>query len=282
MKRLYSLLLVILVHYNVDGKKYEDCELARELFEQHKIPIYDIPKHLCITNRETSTVADDEFLGLYAISRKFWCSENEDGGGCNVNCSSLTNDDITDDVLCGSKILKGQGGLSAWGRNVEGCRLHYEKVTKCLRPQIVNQISKSNLAEGEGNKSEEEELIERDNTDPDFDVETNKTDEVIVTDDVNDYVNATLVHTDHNDNLTLTEDTENKLLEAELKNSDSKENLPQWAIIVFATTVTALTTLLITVTGIFLWYCKCRSKKQNQAQSQSNQEYNEESAKTKL
>lgn len=136
-----SVFLVILNYffYSAVAKIYEECELARELHVQHNVPVYEVPQHLCVVNHLKDTSASGDYLGLYKIGSQWWCSKSGIGGLCNIECSKLTNDDISLDVQCASMILNAQG-LGAWNQNQESCRKYYAKTTKCLKVQIIKDI----------------------------------------------------------------------------------------------------------------------------------------------
>jgi len=117
----------------VAGRQIEQCELVRELYETHVIPRNEIYKHLCITTGLTHHNANGEYLGLYRIGTQWWCDEKKPGGGCNVKCSDLLDDDITDDVKCATKILESHG-TNAWVKNDQFCMKNYHhKAEECLR-----------------------------------------------------------------------------------------------------------------------------------------------------
>lgn len=107
-----------------EGKVYGRCELARELYYQHKMPIEQIPTWVCIVKHEsafnTSAVGrlnwdGSEDHGLFQISDIYWCGAN--GKSCGAQCSEFRNDDISDDVKCVKKIHAEHQRLSGDGFN---------------------------------------------------------------------------------------------------------------------------------------------------------------------
>ncbi|CRK95832.1 CLUMA_CG009283, isoform A [Clunio marinus] len=135
MKEIIALMLFIVVA-NIEiicGKKYEKCELAQELYATHEIPREEIYKHLCIasTLRDTRTTNAFNFIGMYRIGVQWWCGKDKPGGGCNVTCSALIDDDIADDVACANIILN-NSGLSGWRLNERACARHKLDTDECL------------------------------------------------------------------------------------------------------------------------------------------------------
>lgn len=107
-----------------EGKVYERCDLARELHYQHKIAIEHIATWVCIAKHEsafnTSAVGrlnwdGSEDHGLFQISDIYWCGD--DGKACDVKCSELRDDDISNDVRCIKKIHAEHQRLSGDGFN---------------------------------------------------------------------------------------------------------------------------------------------------------------------
>lgn len=143
---LKSVLIIVLAFKLADAKKYKYCELAKELHSQHNIVRDEIYKHMCVASvdLETDMNLDGEYLGIFVIGKKWWCGIKETGGSCNVKCSDLTNDNLTDDVVCAKKIIDSQG-LEAWGLEDEDCQDdHKGRTTECLE-KIENEATKPSL-----------------------------------------------------------------------------------------------------------------------------------------
>lgn len=115
------------------AKQFKYCELKNELQLKHKIPSKEIFKHLCVVDPSLDTKWKiGSVFGLYAIESQWWCGQTERGGGCNVTCSALLDDDISDDVACGTIILS-QQGIEAWDLHEDDCRDEYAKKSSgCL------------------------------------------------------------------------------------------------------------------------------------------------------
>jgi lysozyme C len=104
------------------GKIFERCELARELRDSF-VPYEKIGTYVCIAERQsnfnTGAVGDGSYFGMFQLSSEFWCDINYAGKACGVQCSSLTDDDISDDLRCVQVIYDEHvrlfnNGFSAW------------------------------------------------------------------------------------------------------------------------------------------------------------------------
>lgn len=107
-----------------EGKVYERCELARELLNQHQVPMDQIATWVCIAKHEsafnTSAIGrlnwdGSEDHGLFQISDIYWCGES--GKACGVQCSEMRDNDITDDIRCIRQIHTEHQRLSGDGFN---------------------------------------------------------------------------------------------------------------------------------------------------------------------
>lgn len=109
------------------GKRYDRCELAKELRYKHNIPKEQIHTWICIVQREsnfdTSVVgrlnADGSGdHGLFQISDIYWCSVTGiNDKACGVPCSKFEDSDITDDVKCVRKIYDEHTRISGNGKS---------------------------------------------------------------------------------------------------------------------------------------------------------------------
>lgn len=122
-------------------KQYKMCEFAQEIFEKHNVSRSDIFKHMCISSVSLDTSSDGTLLGIYSIGSEWWCGEKEPSGGCNIKCSKLIDDDLSDDVACVKKILS-QQGLLAWDKTEQECiEEHRHYVSECL--EIIDKLINS-------------------------------------------------------------------------------------------------------------------------------------------
>ncbi|XP_017053097.1 uncharacterized protein LOC108096221 isoform X2 [Drosophila ficusphila] len=137
------------------GKIYSRCELAQELFYQHKLPMPQIPTWVCIAQHESSfnTAAVGRLNadgsadhGLFQISDLFWCThEQRAGKGCQATCNQFLDASIADDVQCIRRIhqehtqISGDG-FNAWTVYKRNClNQHYEQVAACFAKPPVHQ-----------------------------------------------------------------------------------------------------------------------------------------------
>ncbi|KAH8366174.1 hypothetical protein KR093_009961 [Drosophila rubida] len=138
----------------VQGKIYSRCELAQELYYQHKLPMQQIPTWVCIAQHESSynTAAVGRLNadgsadhGLFQISDLFWCTHDQRGGkGCRASCDQFLDSSIADDVQCIRRIhqehtqISGDG-FTAWTVYNRDCRnQRYEQVAACFaKPQVA-------------------------------------------------------------------------------------------------------------------------------------------------
>ncbi|KAL1448891.1 hypothetical protein WDU94_000142 [Cyamophila willieti] len=155
-----------------EAKTFEACELAQYLAGKGEINKKDIPTWVCIatkeSNRNTGAVSPldpdgSRDHGIFQINDRYWCTASGPAGkGCNAQCSSFENDDISDDVSCIAKIyaetakLSGNG-FTGWSTYqfcnspdkvnpyVAGCNYRPEKETFFTFLNYMNDIFKKLL-----------------------------------------------------------------------------------------------------------------------------------------
>ncbi|XP_030049766.1 lysozyme C-like isoform X2 [Microcaecilia unicolor] len=98
---------------------------------------------MCLVHHEsgynTTAVNDNgpsRDYGIFQINSYLWCNDGQTLGSkneCGINCSSLLNIDIGDDIACAKTVVRKPQGINAWaswrtdckGRNlssfVSGC-----------------------------------------------------------------------------------------------------------------------------------------------------------------
>lgn len=117
--KLVALVLFVAVS-SAYAKVYDRCDLARELVNQHGFPQNTVSTWICIVQHESSynTAAEGHLNtdgsvdhGLFQINDRYWCSPG--GNGCNVACSALQDDNISDDCAC-AQLIYNQSGFGAW------------------------------------------------------------------------------------------------------------------------------------------------------------------------
>lgn len=138
-------LALITMSFDLSSPKlFEDCDFVFELYKTHEIPRDEIYKHFCIANTLHTTKNSFGFIGIYAIGSEWWCGETETGGGCNVKCSDLVDDDIADDVRCANAILS-QQGLQGWHKTEESCKIGFlARTNECLATIEVLEALQTN------------------------------------------------------------------------------------------------------------------------------------------
>lgn len=139
-------LLSILHIAAVYAKFYEKCELAKELFSTHGLDQEDVGHFMCISgerNNYNTRASSNSYYGLFAIGSEFWCDEFKSGNRCNVKCSNLLDDNISDDVRCAMKVFKGLG-LRGWNIGQETCHSYLYDAKVCLK-QVKNTSKGNNI-----------------------------------------------------------------------------------------------------------------------------------------
>lgn len=119
----FVMILAAVLFSVVSARLYEKCELAQELFQKYKIPLEKVGPIVCIAESQARLRTEamliqgkNKFFGLFQVGSEWWCNEDETPGkGCNLQCSKLLHDDITDDVECLNAILKEHSLKSGFG-----------------------------------------------------------------------------------------------------------------------------------------------------------------------
>ncbi|XP_013112603.2 uncharacterized protein LOC106090823 isoform X1 [Stomoxys calcitrans] len=138
------------------GKIYNKCELAKELYHKHHMPMEQIPTWVCIAQHESSynTAAVGRLNtdgsadhGLFQISDLYWCTHDQYGGkACNIPCDRLLDSDISDDISC-IKIIHDEhtrisgDGFNAWAVYKPHCRNQgLDRVKECFTEKELKDI----------------------------------------------------------------------------------------------------------------------------------------------
>lgn len=113
-----------------EAKRYDRCDLARELKTLHRFPADQIATWICIAKYESNYNTDawnkdSGDHGLFQISQLFWCSPPGEGRACNRACKDFRDDDIADDVSCVKRIYREHQRLSGDGFNAWVAYQHY-------------------------------------------------------------------------------------------------------------------------------------------------------------
>ncbi|KAJ9592165.1 hypothetical protein L9F63_001281 [Diploptera punctata] len=136
---LRLVVIIAVVLQVTSAKTFTGCELAKELRKQGIPNNHELNEWMCIAQHEssfntaakhTNTNGSIDY-GLFQINDKYWCEHGKAGKDCNVQCESLTNDNIADDLKCALHIKKVQG-LKAWvAWNNECAGKTLKDYTKC-------------------------------------------------------------------------------------------------------------------------------------------------------
>eukprot|EP00095_Tigriopus_kingsejongensis_P011066 maker-scaffold23_size669530-snap-gene-3.10 protein:Tk11066 transcript:maker-scaffold23_size669530-snap-gene-3.10-mRNA-1 annotation:"af249896_1alpha lactalbumin" len=90
------------------AKIFSQDEVVTALRDSGLIAEEDIPKYVCIGCHETrynsSAIHIGGHYGLFQFTHELWCQEDDVGGECEVKCSDLADDDLTDDIKCLQKV----------------------------------------------------------------------------------------------------------------------------------------------------------------------------------
>lgn len=114
------------------AKIYNRCDLAYEMIHKHGFAKSTISEWICLVANESgyNTRAkggpnwDGSYdWGLFQINDYYWCTTSGATryNDCNVSCSKLVDDNISDDCTCAKKIYK-RHGFDAWYGWQKGCK----------------------------------------------------------------------------------------------------------------------------------------------------------------
>jgi lysozyme C len=152
-----AVLLVLWSVGLVSSKFYSECDFVVEIHDTHQVHRDEIFLHLCVAEGLHTRKNAGGYIGIYGVSHEAWCHEDHPGGGCNVTCSDLLDDDIADDVACANTILAKET-VRAWGTTERKCRATYEhKVRECLDELGVFDESHQEYEEYEDHEDHEHE-----------------------------------------------------------------------------------------------------------------------------
>lgn len=147
MRRLILLLLMAVVV--VDAIKFERCQFLDVLRDFGVASVRDAAVWTCLaerlTNLNTSRVTqnkEEKYYGLFQVNSRYWCSI--DGGGCNLACDLLVDDNVEDDIKCALQIFEEtqqikEDGFLAWPA-YEGCKENSVLVDCNVETERTNSI----------------------------------------------------------------------------------------------------------------------------------------------
>lgn len=138
--------LLVLCWTAVEAKIYERCELASELAQNFNLPQREAAMWTCLaeqqSNLDTSALGGSgspQYHGIFQISDEYWCSPPGKGFVCGVDCASLRDDRITDDLACVRNYIYEEhqrisgDGFNAWPAYQSFCKSNVETfVSECF------------------------------------------------------------------------------------------------------------------------------------------------------
>ncbi|XP_078416530.1 lysozyme C-2-like [Cetorhinus maximus] len=120
MKILAVLSLLFLV---TSGKVYEKCELV-QVFKDKGLDGFDghsLANWVCVVESESKFNSNLRTkitnYGIFQINSRRWCDDGISKFShnlCQINCTSLLDDDITDDIECAKEVALSQLGIENW------------------------------------------------------------------------------------------------------------------------------------------------------------------------
>merc|ERR1712080_563494 len=115
------------------AKVHGRCDLAYEMIHSHGFAKGSISEWICLVANESSynTAAkggpnyDGSYdWGLFQVNDYYWCSGSGNASkynDCHVTCSSLTDNNISNDCDC-AKLIYSRHGFDAWYGWQKGCK----------------------------------------------------------------------------------------------------------------------------------------------------------------
>ncbi|XP_041978098.1 lysozyme-like [Aricia agestis] len=99
-----------------EAKKFDTCDLAKELNDIQDFPKSNIASWVCLAEHASGgdtkaislTPAGIHHYGLFQLPQRT-CEVGGNGGDCQVACQSLIDDDIKDATKCALKIFEDRG-----------------------------------------------------------------------------------------------------------------------------------------------------------------------------
>lgn len=148
------LTLLIVVVRNSNAKRYNQCDLLKELMDKHKISDKkDAAAFTCLAyelSRYDTTYATansyGRYFGIFILPEKDTCSF-EKAGKCGITCDKFLDDDITDDLKClQMNILKVKDSA------------HEDELKNCKTTVMVNKYLKDCGMSTDGEDDDENEV----------------------------------------------------------------------------------------------------------------------------
>ncbi|KAG5671028.1 hypothetical protein PVAND_001246 [Polypedilum vanderplanki] len=121
MKLIIFITILIATFTFSEAKVFSKCEFVKTLYNAG-VPRNELRDWACIAQYESNynTAAINNYntdgskdFGIFQINSRYWCKIGSVGNDCNLNCNSLLNDNISDDIKC-ARLIKSRQGFSAW------------------------------------------------------------------------------------------------------------------------------------------------------------------------
>ncbi|XP_030054230.1 putative lysozyme C-2 [Microcaecilia unicolor] len=131
-------LLILLGICALRSEAIGECEVIAEAraasLEGYKG--YSLENYACLafyaSNYDTSFQRTPDEFGIVQINR-MWCNVGpKDNNPCGIPCSSLLDNDLSDDMKCVKRIVQDPNGLAAWNPWTEYCKDKDLSQFKCL------------------------------------------------------------------------------------------------------------------------------------------------------
>ncbi|KAJ8287334.1 hypothetical protein GJAV_G00050350 [Gymnothorax javanicus] len=118
-------LVLLLLAGVASAKVFGRCELARTLKNAGMAGYWGVSlgDWVCLAQWESSYNTQATNLntdgstdyGIFQINSRWWCNNGgRTANGCNINCSSLLKDDISDAITCAKRVVRDPNGIKAW------------------------------------------------------------------------------------------------------------------------------------------------------------------------
>ncbi|XP_073510566.1 lysozyme C-2-like isoform X2 [Phyllobates terribilis] len=125
MKVFLCLGFLLCFYLGSEAKVLSRCELKKILKKAGLDGYrgYSAANWMClayhVSNYNTTAVNNNgpsRDYGIFQINSQLWCNDGKTLGAvnaCQINCQSLLNDDINDDIECSKRVVRDPNGISA-------------------------------------------------------------------------------------------------------------------------------------------------------------------------
>ncbi|XP_039176375.1 lysozyme C, milk isozyme-like [Crotalus tigris] len=134
MKALVLTLLFLLIACS-EAKIYTKCELA-SILKQNRMDGYfgySLGNWICLAFHASKYNSHlvigpnkdrGSNYGIFQINSHYWCKSNQGPTNnlCDKPCSAFIDDDITDDIACAKKMMRGEHKMCIWPPWKKSCK----------------------------------------------------------------------------------------------------------------------------------------------------------------